>query len=642
MRNLSFLTVVLLMGGTVLQAQRPVKVEQTKPDLFPEWITFAENDAPAYKPNQVWLIDPQGRPSWSSSVRLITKEKDQIGFEHHRLQQVYNTIPVEHAIYIAHVKNGKLVMQNGKWVKDFPANLPVKPSLTESAALSFAKQYMGAKIYKWEDPAEEAFLRNEQNDPRATFKPKGALVYYSGQQEVTGPALRLAYKFDLYAADPVSRKIIYVDALDGRILGYNDLIHESDVTGTAVTAYSGTKSITTDQQSSNSFRLRESGGGRVIETFNLQKKTFYSSAVDFTDADNTWNNVNKSKDQYATDAHWGAEKTFDFYKTNFSRNSIDDNNFPLRSYVHYSSNYFNAFWDGSRMTYGDGNSTDGFKPLTAIDVCGHEITHGLTSFTANLNYSYESGAMNEGFSDIFGTAIEKYARPTQNDWLIGGDFYTIRNMSNPNQYSDPDTYQGTYWYGGSSDNGGVHTNSGVLNFWFYLLTTGGTGTNDKGYSYTVTGLTIAKAQAIAFRTLTVYLSPTSNYADARTASIQAALDLYSTTESTQVTNAWNAVGVGGGTSARGIKPNQISASEYYIVQPVYPNPFDELLHINFQDPSGGNKVIELIDLSGRTILHRSFWMTKGLNEINLQTAGVRPGMYFIRINKQLIGSVVKQ
>ena len=328
-------------------------------------------------------------------------------------------------------------------------------------------------------------------------------------------------------------------------MGSRSLLHDANAAGSAVTGYSGTQTITTDSYNS-SYRLREIGRGNGIQTFNLNKGTNYNTATDFTDADNNWNNVNANKDQYATDAHWGAEKTYDYYKVKYNRNSIDNAGFAIKSYVHYSTNYFNAFWDGSRMTYGDGDASDGNKPLTALDVCGHEITHGLTSFTSNLTYSGESGAMNEGFSDIFGTAIEFYARPSNADWLIGKDFYTIRSMSNPNAYSQPDTYQGTYWYTGSGDNGGVHTNSGVLNYWFYLLSVGGSGTNDKGTAFNVTGIGIDKAAAIAFRLNTVYLVSTSKYADARTKAITAAQDLYGATsaEATQTANAWTAVGVG--------------------------------------------------------------------------------------------------
>jgi Zn-dependent metalloprotease len=645
MRKESLIIAVLFLSAVASQAQKPFRVERTKSDLFPEWVEFAESDAPVFRSNQVWLIDPQGRSSISSTLRPITKEKDQIGFEHHRMQQMYNNIPVEHAVYIAHVKNGKLLSQNGKWVKDFPSGLTSKPALTEAAALIIATQYVGAKSYKWEDPAEEAFIKTEQNDPRATFKPKGELVYYSGQEELDGPSLKLAYKFDVYAADPVGRKIIYVDAIQGGILGYNDLIHEADAIGTAVTAYSGSKTITTDKVSATSYRLREAGRGNGIQTYNLQKKTTYSLAVDFTDADNSWNNVNTNKDQYATDAHWGAEQTYDFFKNNFNRNSIDGNGFALKSYVHYSNNYFNAFWDGSRMTYGDGSSTNGFKPLTAIDVCAHEITHGLTSKTSNLNYSGESGAMNEGFSDIFGTAIEKFARPTQSDWLIGGDFYTIRNMSNPNQYSDPDTYKGSYWYTGTGDNGGVHTNSGVLNFWFYLLTGGGSGTNDKGFAYSVTGLGITKAQAIAYRTLTYYLVSTSNYAAARTASIKAARDLYgATADSVQVKNAWNAVGVGGGTAPALLTRNSSTAALEGITSSanVFPNPFGNRIQVSITDENGGSRLMELVDVKGSTVLRRSIIINKGNNVVDLETSAVKPGIYFVNINNKRIGSVVKQ
>ena len=374
--------------------------------------------------------------------------------------------------------------------------------------------------------------------------PKAELVYYTDEQEVNAERMRLAYKLDLYAQEPVGRRVYFVDAETGAILGQREIMHNVNATGTAVTGYSGSQSITTDSYTGG-YRLQETGRGNGIQTLNLNRGTSYSTATDFTDADNYWNNANTNLDQYATDAHWGAEKTYDYYKNTYNRNSIDNAGFAIRSYVHYSTNYFNAFWDGSRMTYGDGSSYDNYQPLTAIDVCGHEITHGLTAFTANLNYSYESGALNEGFSDIFGTVIEFYAKPTAGNWLIGEAFYTLRSMSNPNTYGQPDTYRGTNWANGTSDYGGVHTNSGVLNFWFYLLSQGGSGTNDNSVAYSVTGIGITKAAAIAYRTLTVYLTSTSQYANARTWSIQAAADLYgaASNEVIQTINAWNAVGV---------------------------------------------------------------------------------------------------
>ena len=540
------ITLILALGltGYGAAAQQVLSEVPGKPGMYPEAIRFAPGQEPDFIKGSV-LLKAQDGIDRSTEVILKHSETDQIGMEHFRYQQKINNIPVEGAVYIVHVAAGKVKSQNGEWLAAKPENLPVAPSISENTALEAAMKAFGAKRYKWQLPSEEAFIKSESGDAAASFRPKAELVYYSGEVEVSGDNMRLAYKLDLYAHEPIGRRIYFVDAETGAILGKRDILHHVNTTGTAVTGYSGTQTITVDSLAPTSFRLRETARGLGIQTFNLNKGTSYGAATDFTDADNYWNNANTAKDQYATDAHWGAEKTYDYFLSSFSRNSINNAGFAIKSYVHYSNNYFNAFWDGSRMTYGDGSSIDNYKPLTSLDVCGHEITHGLTSFTANLNYSYESGALNEGFSDIFGAMIEYYASPATGNWLIGEAFYTIRSMSNPNAYGQPDTYKGSGWATGSADNGGVHTNSGVLNFWFYLLSQGGSGTNDKSFAYSVSGLGRTKAAAIAYRTLTVYLSPTSQYINARTFSIQAATDLYgaASNEVTQVMNAWDAVGV---------------------------------------------------------------------------------------------------
>lgn len=533
------------------------------------------------------LFTPSASPAASpeSSFRLISQELDSLGMVHRRTQQLLNGLPLIGAMAIEHRRGDGLVSVSGEWITPPSAPLASRPALHEGRALSAALAAIGATTYKWQLPEEEAFLKAETGDANATFFPKGTLVYYAGDRNLGHQPVRLAYQFDIYAQEPIGRQLIYVDALNGRILGSNALLHEGNVAATAMTGYSGQQAITTDSVAGTvtSYRLREtSGGGKTIQTYNLKNKSSYGAASDFTDADNQWGfgdayTAASSKDAFALDAHFGAEKTYDFFKEKFNRNSIDGNGFALKSYVHYGRNYFNAFWDGSRMTYGDGSSANGNLPLTSLDVCGHEIAHGLTSFTANLNYSYESGALNEGFSDIFGTAIEAYARGRTGigvnsgrwNWTLGEDFsYVIRDMANPKRFQDPDTYQGTGWATGSGDNGGVHTNSGVLNYWFVLLTEGsGAGvehssididgsvdTNDKGYAFEVRGLGLDKSQAVAYRTLTTYLSPTSNYLQARTWSLQAAADLVAGGQLTaedagEVAYAWNAVAVGGGTSA---------------------------------------------------------------------------------------------
>jgi len=508
---------------------------------IPAFIEFYQGVEPDEEGFLVWSRKAFG---FKNDVNYIItrREQDEIGFAHIRCQLTYNGIPVKDGNFILHSKNGRILKVNGLFFQD------AKPknsfSLSESDALKSALADIHATTYKWEIPVEENHLKLETKNSAATYYPKGKLVIIQAERDVTSNDFRFAWQFDVYAQAPLSRDFVYVDAQDGSILRKDTRIHTADAPSTATTGYRGVQSIVSDSYTGG-YRLREAGRGNGIRTFNLLKGTNYGTAADFTSASTTWNLTNANKDQYALDAHFGGEKTYDFYWNSFGRNSIDNAGFQLNLYVHYSTNYVNAFWDGTKMTFGDGNTS--YSPLTSLDVTGHEITHGLTEYTANLDYSYESGAMNEGFSDIFGTAIEYYATPTQSNWLMGEDLGTpFRSMSNPNSYGDPDTYTGTNWATGAADNGGVHTNSGVLNYWYYLLTMGGSGTNDKGNAFNVTAIGRTKSNAIAYRTLTNYLINTSQYADARFYALQSATDLYGgcSQEVTSTGNAWYAVGVG--------------------------------------------------------------------------------------------------
>jgi len=636
------------------QDTTPSKIISGKNGLHAELIRF-DKSGPNFQGNPVLFDEKSNRMSQGQGLK-IGLEKDQLGFETHRFQQTINNIPVEYGMMAVQTKGGKIVGETGKWLMKVPT-LEKKAAISESIALQSALSFVKADSYKWENKDEEDFIKKDSKNSNATFAPKGELVYYSDPSEERLSELKLAYKFDIYAEKPLSRQYVFVDAKNGEVLGVDAIIHDVNAPGTATTAYSGSQAIVTDSYN-GSYRLRETGrnGGTSVETYNLKKGTNYSSAVDFTDTDNAWNNVNTALDQYATDAHWGAEKTVDYLKTKFNRNSIDNNHFAIKSYVHYSTNYFNAFWDGTRMTYGDGSaSTNGGKPLTALDVCGHEITHGMTSKTANLAYQRESGALNEGFSDIFGNSIEFWARPTKASWKLGEDFnYVIRDMANPNAYSQPDTYKGTYWKDASTsctpqgnpnlpgynDYCGVHTNSGVLNFWYYLLVTGGTGTNDKGFAYNVSGIGLDKAGAIAYRTLTTYLTSSSSYATARTYSLQAAADLYGagSNEVTQTTNAWNAVGVGGGTSAAGKSAAVTNASLYTIS----PNPATDKFTVGFEGKEG-NGLVELISLTGKREVSEKFKITDGINKLDVNLpSNMLPGVYIVLVNGQNAGNLLKK
>jgi Zn-dependent metalloprotease len=500
--------------------------QQMRQDAFTDWAVYSFN-VPA-----------------SSTFKAYKTETDELGYTHTRYQQYMNGYPVEGTQVIAHAIGGKVTMVNGDYYQQFS---PAGAALTEKQALGAALKKVHAEKYMWEDPAAEAHERMATGNSSFRFYPKGEMVYvHKKDADYSANNMRLAYKFDIYAEVPLYRAYVYIDAATGEILEEQNRICTFDVVGTAVTKYSGTKTMTSDNNG-GTFRLRETGRGGGVQTYNLQNGTSYGSAVDFTNGSATWTNT--GFDQAATDAHWGAEMTYDYYMNNHGRNSIDGSGYMLRSYVHYSTSYVNAFWNGQVMTYGDGNGTS-YNIMTALDVCGHEITHGLISATANLAYQNESGALNESFADIFGNSIENFARPTQYSWRIGEDLTSsgqgLRSMSNPGLFGDPDTYMAGSYYTGTADNGGVHTNSGVSNYWYYLLVNGGSGTNDLGNAFSVTGQGWTKGSKIAFRGLTVYFTSGTQFANARALTEQAAVDLYGncSPELTATSNAWYAVGVG--------------------------------------------------------------------------------------------------
>jgi Zn-dependent metalloprotease/PKD repeat protein len=508
----------------------------------PDYIQFS-SDLAINESQTVEFLRKVFKLSSDYSFELVKEEQDDMGQNHQIYQQYYREVPVEFGRYKAHFKEGRLTSINGAFYTNI--NQSASPSIVPELAIQAALNKVNASTYKWDIIQEEALLKAERQDISATYYPSPELIWIA--TNYTNPIFQLAYKMDVYANEPLSRQNLYVDAHTGLVIFSTDQIHTADSNGVAVTAYSGNRAIVADYFSSQ-FRLRESGRGNGIQTFDLNNTSNYGAAIDFIDVDNFWNNTT-NQDQYAGDAHWGAEMTYDYFWQIHNRNSIDGNGFALKSYMHYNTNYNNAFWDGQRMTYGDGNGTT-FTPLTAIDITGHEIAHGLTSNTSNLVYANESGALNESFSDIFGVSVESFANNNALNWVIGEDATPsgngIRSMSNPNAFQDPDTYLGTNYYTGTQDNGGVHTNSGVQNFWFYLLSIGGTGTNDIGQAYNVTGLGMIDAARIAFRNNTFYLTPNSDYQDARFYAIQSAIDLFGacSPEVMATTNAWHAVGVG--------------------------------------------------------------------------------------------------
>ena len=484
--------------------------------------------------------------SEADELVLYRTDADDIGFTHYRYQQFHHGVEVDGAELLIHEKNGFVITLNGKLVRGLDAE--TNAVLSAAQATQRALDHVQAERYMWESPKAQAMLRRIKGDPKASFYPQPELVLADPSFSHDPAAFLPVWRMEVYAEKPLLRKQIYVNAATGTIEAELEMLHDQNTPGTAKTKYSGTRSIITDSLATDTFRLVESTRGGGIETYDMNESTDYDDAVDFIDHDNFWDNVNDEQDEAATDAHWGAEMTFDYYLLNHNYEGIDGDKMPLICYVHYDNSWSNARWTGDWALFGDGGSS--WNALTSLDVVGHEFTHGVTGNNARLRYLNESGALNESFSDIFGAAIEFWADPDNSDWLVGEDFVVsggpLRNMADPKAEGDPDTYKGTNWANGSADNGGVHTNSGVQNHWFYLLTEGGNGTNDKNDTFSVAGIGLDMAANIAFRNLRYYLAQLSTYNDARFGALQAAEDLYGicSTPVQETARAWHAVGIG--------------------------------------------------------------------------------------------------
>ncbi|MER6405656.1 M4 family metallopeptidase [Streptomyces viridosporus] len=326
-------------------------------------------------------------------------------------------------------------------------------------------------------------------------------------------------------------------------------------TGTGHTVYSGTVDLTTTQ-SGSTYNLTDGARGNH-RTYNLNRSTSGTGTL-FSGPDDVWGDGSPSNPESAgADAHYGAALTWDYYKNVHGRNGIRGDGVGAYSRVHYGNNYVNAFWSDSCfcMTYGDGSGNA--NPLTSIDVAAHEMTHGLTSNTAGLVYSGESGGLNEATSDIFGSTVEFYANNSSDvgDYLIGEEI-DINGNGTPLRYMDRPSKDGRSkdaWYSGigSID---VHYSSGPANHFFYLLSEGSGTKTVNGVTYDsptsdglpVTGIGRAKAEKIWFRALTTKFTSTTNYAGARTGTLAAAGELYGadSAEYRAVQDAWAGVNVG--------------------------------------------------------------------------------------------------
>ncbi|HYV48166.1 MAG TPA: M4 family metallopeptidase, partial [Myxococcaceae bacterium] len=462
--------------------------------------------------------------------RLVSDELSQV---HLHVRQTHGGVPVWGGEAIIHMdRAGQITGVTDDFVTRVNVRAQsLRPQVTSQAAIARAMKLSKITAHDLSVPAaaEQWIYRTDAGD-------------------------RLAWKVTLTRTDGTTNTgipVLLIDAETGSVLFQYDNLQ----TGTGNSMYVGSVPLTTTL-SGSTYQLKDGTRGNQ-QTNDLAHGTSGAGTL-FTDADDVWGNGLPSNAQTAAvDAQYGTALTWDYYKNVHGRSGIRGDGVGAYNRVHYSTAYVNAFWDDSCfcMTYGDGTGNN--KPLTSIDVAGHEMTHGVTSNTAGLVYSGESGGLNEATSDIMGSNIEFYAANSADvgDYLIG-EKIDINGNGTPLRYMDQPSKDGASadcWSSGVG-NLDVHYSSGVANHFYYLLSEGSGAKTINGVNYnsptcnssTVTGIGRAKAEKIWYRALTVYMTSSTNYAAARTATMNAAADLYGAggVEQTTVDAAWAAVAVG--------------------------------------------------------------------------------------------------
>ena len=444
---------------------------------------------------------------------------DSLGHTHFRFNQKIRGLRVVGAEYLIHADAaGNVYAMNGRFAPDF--DLPRNARVNGWSALEKAAAQAGIVNGSWvEKKPELVYLINERSN---SFLAWSATVQYTDSE---------GFQSDVVFADAAG---------SGDFIQKNPQVHRA----------------------------------RNRNTYNLNGGTSLPGTLVLTETTGSTSDVSIQK------AHDYAGVVYNYYSGVHGRDSYNGAGATIKSSVHYSSNYNNAFWWSQQMTYGDGDGVQ-FGPFSrALDVVAHELTHAVTEYSANLTYSNESGALNEASSDILGVAAEAWNNGVVDSrtWKMGEDCYTpatsgdaLRYMNNPTaDGSSKDYYPERYT--GTGDNGGVHLNSGIANLAVYLMAAGGTHPRGKTtINVTPLNATVATslnmAAKIWYRALTVYMTSSTNFAGARTATAQAATDLYGSAAATTVNDAWAAVGVGSGgggggttTLSNGVAQTNLSAS----------------------------------------------------------------------------------
>ena len=492
----------------------------------------------------VWASAPSEVPAIANEVDVmldsgrLVYERSQVdgtfpGRHHERMNQYHNGIRVFGGQLVWQKQRGLVLSVTGN-VYD-AVDVDTTPTITESQAEAHALELEGP----------EAFVVGDTELVVLPLADGYVLAYY------------------VLTRSPDSLQVSFIDAHSGeRLLTWNDLRIQHEGVGLGIGTWGDEKKMTS-QEAAGTFRavdtLRPFGIKTYDVNFNFLAWFLDRTRIDAflaTDSDNEW------RDGAVVDAHVYAGYTYDYYFKRHNRLGLDDRSLVAINYVHigfppghpFHNNAFYYSYDNS-MNYGDGDGEVFTSFSAALDVVAHEITHGVTNFSSDLIYFYESGALNEAISDIMSVATEFLFQPVGNgrlqaDWLQGEDLFInfgpyFRSFPNPNSGRRPLPDHYSIRYRGDFDRGGVHINSSIVNHAFYLMVMGGTN-RTSGVSVNGIGFSqMERMERIFYRGFMYYLVPSSNFSDAREATIRAARELYGagSTEEQTVRAGWNAVGV---------------------------------------------------------------------------------------------------
>lgn len=553
---------LLLMLNSAFSQQQPLSRDLLNQKfsiyLHPEskagWIEF--RDFAPYEAAHLFEEQPDllGIRNTTDEMRIFKENTDAVGNRHLKYSQYYKGIRVEGIEQIVHEKKGKVYLTNGDFVPDL--NLNVVPSVSSEQAIRVALNAVPAEKYLWQVAGMEERFRMKMHDENATLYPTPELliVKKDTRSEMSAANYALAYRVAVFASKPARNEYVYVDAMEGTVLRTRSLDLDCNPT-TISTTFNGSQSVSTDfrsetcwletNQSNSYFSVDDCNSNTVIYSWGVYNGLVSSDDYLVCDDNNTWSSLNGIWLMTMTTL-WGVKQTYSYYLNTYGHEGFSGTGglidaFSNRLYYHDDGTAFcsNANYTPiiDNLNYGAGADCSTGTPddFNTDDIVGHEFTHGVIEhahFDA-LDYSDESGALNESFADIFGEAVERYIEGT-NDWWCGfdrnngmGGHFPLRCFFAPDTLGQPDTYFGNNWHAfDNDDNGGVHTNSGVQNHIFYMLAQGETGTNDLGWDYSVTGVGFSHAIAIAWQAMMNYVDGSDGYIIDRNCWIQAAIDLY--------------------------------------------------------------------------------------------------------------------